>query len=345
MQFSEIHLLLRIEAEAEAARRRPPVRHQPPHSTASAVVVPAALVAWHERFFGEAGHAWLAALPTLAAECLDQWRLRVDGQPTCGAVAFVLPVRRADGTAAVLKLQPVDDETVGEPLALRAWNGDGAVRLLEHDPASGSMLLERLDASRSLATIDDNLVALEILCQILARLCTFPAPEGLRHLADIGADLLDRLPYALSRVTDQADRRILSICARATAELISEPGDRLLHFDLHFGNVLASHTRPRSTGREPWLAIDPKPLVGDPGFELLAALHNRWGDVVATGDVPRAVRHRFDLMTEILALDRGRARGWTLARILQNALWDVEHDTTSWNTEPDKAVAHALLDR
>jgi streptomycin 6-kinase len=344
MQFPEIHLLLRIEAEAAAARRRPPVRAEQSSGSAPLIVVPAELVAWHEKFFGEAGHAWLAALPTLAAECLDRWRLRIDGRPNCGAVALVVPVLRDDGTPAVLKLQPIDDETVGEPLALRTWNGNGAVRLLEHDPASGSMVLERLDASRSLASIADDLAALEILCGILVRLCAGPAPEGVRHLRDIAAGLLDRLPYALSRVADRNFHRLLASCGSATAELVAEPGDRLLHFDLHFGNVLAAF--PEQSGeREPWLAIDPKPLAGDPGFELLAALHNRWDEVVATGDVPRAVHRRFDLMTEVLGLDRERSTGWTLARILLNALWDIENDTTSWHTEPDKAVARALLDR
>jgi streptomycin 6-kinase len=300
------------------------------------------LAASHRRFFGEAGLSWIAALPKLAAECLDRWRLRLDGPPRYGAVALVLSVLRADGTPAALKLQPVDEESVGEPIALRIWNGQGAVRLLEHDPASGSMLLERLDADRSLATVHDDLAALEILSDLLARLCTVPAPQGLRRLADIAADMLDRVPHALSMVAAATERRLLSSCASAVRELLPEPGDRLLHWDLHYDNVLAP---PPSDQREPWLAIDPKPLAGDPGFELLAALHNRWDEVVATGNVPGAVRRRFDLMTERLGLDRQRATGWTLARVLQNALWDVENSATSWHTEPDKAIAQTLLGR
>lgn len=106
--------------------------------------VPEALVSSHEEFFGAAGRAWVAALPDLVAASLRQWSLTPDGPPGCGAVALVLPVRRADGTPAVLKVQPVDDETRGEPDALRAWAGRGAVRLLEHDPGTGTMLLERL---------------------------------------------------------------------------------------------------------------------------------------------------------------------------------------------------------
>ena len=305
------------------------------------IEVPDALVSWHRKFFGESGRAWIDAAPDLAAGLLDRWQLRPDGAPTCGAVALVLPVQRADGALAVLKLQPVSDETVGEPDALRAWNGNGAVRLLDHDPASGSMLLERLNADRSLATVSDDLAALEILSELLARLSAVPAPVGLRRLSDIAADLLDRVPPALTLVRDPSQLRLIQACASALDEVRPEAGDRLLHWDLHYFNILAPHP---SDQREPWLAIDPQPLAGDPGFELLAALHNRWEDAVATGDVSRAIRRRFDLMTDILGLDRKRAAGWTLARVLQNELWDVEHDDTMWHTEPDRAIAETLLE-
>jgi streptomycin 6-kinase len=307
----------------------------------SRIEVPEALVSWHRKWFGECGRAWIDAVPDLAAGLLDCWQLEPDGAPTCGAVALVLPVLRADGTRAVLKLQPVTDDTVGEPDALRAWNGDGAVRLLDHDPSSGSMLLERLNADRSMATIDADLAALEILSELLAQLSAVPAPVGLRRLSDVGADMLDRVPRALTLARDPSQTSLIQACASALEEVLSEAGDRLLHGDLHYFNILAP--RPADQ-REPWLAIDPKPLAGDPGFELLPALHNRWEDAVATGDVTRAIRRRFDLMTDILDLDRKRAAAWTLARVLQYALWDVEHDDTIWHTEPDRAIAQTLLD-
>ncbi len=215
------------------------------------------------------------------------------------------------------------------------------MRLLDHDPGSGSMLLERLDADRSLGAIDDDLAALQILSELLVRLSAFPAPAGLRRLADIGADLLDRVPHALTVARDPSQQRLMRASASALEEVLPEPGDRLLHWDLHYFNVLAPLPADH---REPWLAIDPTPLAGDPSFELLAALHNRWEDAVATGDVRSAVRRRFDLMTDILGLDRTRATAWTLARILQNALWDVEHDDTMWSTEPDRVIAEVLLD-
>lgn len=88
----------------------------------------------------------------------------------------------------------------------------------------------------------------------------------------------------------------------------------------------------------------PRTLAGDPGFELLPALDNRWAEVVASGDVTRMVLRRFDQLTEVLGLDRRRATGWTLGRVLQNALWDVEDGKTA--LEPAQvAIATALLSR
>ncbi|MEW2416459.1 aminoglycoside phosphotransferase family protein [Streptomyces sp. NPDC046866] len=309
--------------------------------TAPRIRIPAALAASHRSFFGASGAAWIAGLPALAAACTARWQLRPDGEPTHGAIALVLPVTRADGTPAVLKLQPVDEETRHEPLALRTWAGHGAVRLLETDPGTGAMLLERLDAGRSPAGVEDEVTAVQILSEVLARLVALPAPEGVRRLGDVAAAMLDAVPGAMTRLVDPADRRTVATCAAALRDLLEEPGDRLLHWDLHYDNVLAPL---EADGRDPWLAIDPKPLAGDPGFELLPALQNRWDDVEASGDVARSVRRRFDLMTEVLALDRRRAAGWTLARVLQNTLWAVE-DGAARTPPVQTAIARALLAR
>ncbi|MFF9025583.1 aminoglycoside phosphotransferase family protein [Streptomyces eurythermus] len=271
--------------------------------------IPGELAETQEMYNGAAGKAFIAALPDLAAEFLDRWGLRLDGPSMNGVSALVLPVVRADGVRAVLKLQLLDEESEGEPVALRAWDGDGAVRLLDHDPATGTMLLERLDENRMLAHLADTREAVLVIARLLAHLTSFPAPPGLRRLGDITARMLERTPRALDRIPDPEARRIVAGCAAAVREVADEPGDRLLHWDLHDENVLAAE-------RADWLAIDPKPLAGDPGFELWPALDNRFEAA--------EVRWRFDAMTDVLGLDRDRARAWTYGRLLQNALWDVE---------------------
>ncbi|GAA2318247.1 aminoglycoside phosphotransferase family protein [Streptomyces hawaiiensis] len=274
--------------------------------------IPRELAASQEKFNGEAGRAFIAGLPEQTAHFLGHWDLKPDGPPMHGVSALVVPVvRTADGTPAVLKLQLLDEESEGEPVALRAWDGDGAVRLLDQDEPTGTMLLERLDENRMLSHVPDTHQAVLTIAELLAHLTSFPAPPGMRSLGDIARTMLDQTPRALGRVPDPETRRVVADLAAAVREVVDEPGDRLLHWDLHFDNVLASD-------RAPWLAIDPKPLAGDPGFELWPALDNRYD--------PDDVLWRFDAMTDILTLDRDRARAWTLARLLQNTLWDIEDD-------------------
>ncbi|WP_124272218.1 aminoglycoside phosphotransferase family protein [Streptomyces sp. ADI96-02] len=287
--------------------------------------------------FGEEGRAWLTGLFALVADMLERWDLERDGAARAGEASLVLPVRLPDGIPAVLRLQMPRQETAAALIGLRTWAGEGMVRLLDHDPGSGSMLLERLDGARTLASIVDDDVAMSILAELQARLVAVPAPRGLRGLGDIASEMLEQVPRAVTHLVDRADRRLLRSWASAVAELAGEPGDRILHWDLHYGNVLAAQ-------REPWIAIDPEPLAGDPGFDLWPALDSRWDDVVAKGDAQRIVRRRFDLLTDVLGLDRARATGWTLGRLLQNSLWDIDDGETRI-APPSVTIAEALLRR
>jgi streptomycin 6-kinase len=285
----------------------------------SEIVVPAELAELHEKYSGEDGRAWIAGLPTLAAAYLDRWQLAIDGLVTSGAVALIIPVACRDGAQAVLKLQPVDDETGGEPAALQAWAGQGAVQLLKHDASSGAMLLERLDASRDLSTMSDDLAAAKIIAELLVQLNSVPAPPGMRRLSNVAAATLDGTPEAIRLAEDREERQLLINCAARFEELITDSLDnRLLHWDLHYFNTLST-----LDGERRWKAIDPKPLSGDSGFELLPALWNRWDDLIKTGNLSHALLRRFDLMTDVLGLDRSRAAGWTLGRVLQVAVWDL----------------------
>ncbi|MFE4175204.1 aminoglycoside phosphotransferase family protein [Streptomyces sp. NPDC056909] len=289
--------------------------------------IPAELAETQSKFLGEAGRAFIEALPGRAADFLERWELRRTGPSMYGMCALVLPVECADGTAAALKLQHLDEESAGEPVALRAWDGDGAVRLLRYDDQTGTLLLERLRA-RDLSGVPSREAVL-ILAELLARLTSARAPAHLRTLGDTAALMLSEVPVLEKSLADEGERRLLRDCAAAVREVVAEPGDRLLHWDLHYENVLAAD-------REPWLAIDPKPLAGDPGFELLPALDNRF-------DASETL-WRFDLLTEALGLDRERARAWTLGRVLQNSLWHIKDGECELDSD-QMSIARSLLAR
>ncbi|GAA2799843.1 aminoglycoside phosphotransferase family protein [Kribbella solani] len=284
--------------------------------------VPGSFAVSYVKMFGIEGEEWIAGLPALVQGLLDRWELKRDGDAGAGEASLVFPVVRTDGSRAALKLQQPREETTAALIGLQAWNGDGIVRMLDHDPQSSAMLLEHLDNSRTLASLEDDDVAITTLAGIMARLHAAPAPEGLRGLGDIAYEMLASVPAAVAALPDPDDQRRVQDWASAVTELVGEPGDRMLHWDLHYDNILAAD-------REPWLAIDPEPLVGDPGFDLWPALDSQWDDVVAKGNPTRVVRRRFDLLTEVLRLDRGRAAGWTRGRLLQNALWDIADGNTA----------------
>ncbi|GAB3826781.1 aminoglycoside phosphotransferase family protein [Kribbella italica] len=289
----------------------------------------------HESHTDETGLRWLKALPETAAGYLDRWQLTLDGTPMHGAASLVLPVRRTTGDPAILKLQPLNDENAGEALALRTWNADDVVHVLEYDDETATLLLERLNP-RTLNDVPDDVEATRILTELLAGLCTTEGPADLRTLEAVATEMVADAPALIPQLADAEEQHLARRCAARVTELLTEPGDRLLHWDLHYDNVMAAD-------RAPWLVIDPKPLAGDPCFELFPALNNRWDELVATGDLNRAIRYRFDLMVDRLAFDRDRAIGWTLGRILQNVLWDLADDESAINPV-QVAIAVALTD-
>jgi streptomycin 6-kinase len=158
-------------------------------------------------------------------------------------------------------------------------------------------------------------------------------------LSDVAAATVAGAPTAAQLLQDADERRLLTDCAARLEELMTDGiGDRLLHWDLHYFNTLSTLDSPQR-----WKAIDPKPLSGDPGFELLPALWNRWDDLVKTGDLSRALLRRFDLMTSILGLDRPRAAAWTAGRVLQNAVWDIVRFDEAQIRDSHRTIAEVLI--
>jgi streptomycin 6-kinase len=266
---------------------------------------------------GDSWATWLAALPRLAADLLDEWELTVDGSVLHGECAVVLPVLTGTGRPAMLKVTWPHWEAETEHIALQRWHGDGAVELLRADPHRFALLLERL-ITQDLTTVPDD-----ESCAVIARLYRrlhVPAPPRLRTLSSQALDWSDRL-LALPR-NAPVPRRFVEQAAALGRSFAQDPATdgMLVHTDLHPLNVLAAE-------REPWLAIDPKPLSGDPHYEVAPLLWNRWDDAVATGDVRGALRRRLDLVCDVAELDRDRARDWVVCRLMHNALWEIEEAT------------------
>ncbi|MEV0215210.1 aminoglycoside phosphotransferase family protein [Micromonospora sp. ALFpr18c] len=255
------------------------------------------------------GRAWLAALPTWLAECAEQWSLR-PGPPFRYAYAsLALPADLPDGTAAVLKLQYPDEDSRHEADALARWDGDGTIRLLAHDPARRALLVERCRPGTPLHELPMDR-ALDVVTGLLPRLWR-PAGAPFTPLADEAAGWIDRMPRAWDRAGRPYERRLLDAALALLTDLVPSQGEQVLvNQDLHAGNVLTAD-------REPWLAIDPKPLTGEREFSVVPMVRGQ-----ELGHSPAAVRHRLDRLSAELGLDTERVRGWTIGHTLAWSIAD-----------------------
>jgi streptomycin 6-kinase len=252
-------------------------------------------------------------LASVTQSQLDQWELRRDGEPSHGSGSMVLPVRTSDGTPAVLKISFPDAASEHEHLVLRRWGGNGAVRLLSADPPRHAILLERLHA-QSLSTLSD-VDACEVVADLYRRLHV-PALPQLRTLTSYleqwtrDFEVLPRGAPIPHRLVEQA--------VSLGRDLADAPADSVVHGNLHYENVLAAD-------REPWLVIAPKPVNGDPHYELAPMLWNRWDEL--SGHIRDGVRRRFYTLVDAAGFDEERARAWVVVRVIQEATRELANPT------------------
>ena len=260
------------------------------------------------------GAEWLASLPSIVESCAEHWSLRVGVPFEDGSVSFVVPVDLGDGTPAVLKINFPEPESEREADALVHWDARGAVRLLASDDGLRVLLVERCVPGAPLWSVDDDEEATRIGSAVLERLWRrAPAAPTFRMLADEAARWATALDVEWSALGRPFHRRILDEGIAACVELGPDQGEYVvLHQDFHGGNVLRAE-------REPWLAIDPKPLVGEREFDAASLLRDRrW--LLGGPDDARRTRRRLDLMSSELGLDRERMRRWGIAHAL---VWGI----------------------
>jgi streptomycin 6-kinase len=262
------------------------------------------------------GPEWLERIPELVQACADAWGLRLGEPYNGGKVGLALRVERADGTPAVLKVNFPDRETEHEAIALGLWRGIGAVRLLEFDDERHALLVERCDPGSQLSDVADEDEANTAATGVLTSIWRRPPrrhPFGL--LVDEAARRARELPARWNALGRPFERPLLDAAVAAYRELGPAQEEAVVcHQDLHGGNIL------RAT-REPWLAIDPTPLVGERAFDTAWLLRDRRASILTDPHPHRRMRRRLDLLSSELALDRERVRSWGIARALA---WGID---------------------
>jgi streptomycin 6-kinase len=304
--------------------------------------IPAYFTAFIADYFGERGAAWLAALPDQLAHYARAWEL--DLLPPFADLSFhyVAPVLRVDGSAAVLKLGVPEEESRTGIAYLRLCSGNGAVRLLEADDERCVLLMEHASAGIPLTRLEDDDAATAIAAGQM-RLLWRPVPAThsfiplarrlgaiarVRELHGHGGGAGPLPEWMLSRAQGLADDL-----------LASAPYERVLHGDLHHDNIVSAQ-------RAPWLAIDSKGLVGDPGFETGALMNNPYGRMETWSAPARHFTRRADILAERLSYPRERILAWSYTQAVLSACWEVLAGTTRYASWVARAEMLAtLLDR
>jgi streptomycin 6-kinase len=252
---------------------------------------------------------------------LSRWGLEADGEPIVTHSSALLPVRRG-GAPLMLKVARAPEERAGARLMVW-WDGDGAARVLEHD--GDALLMERALGPGSLAAmargrLDDE--ASRIFCAAAARL---HAPRD--HPPPVLVPL-DRWFRSLEPAA-AAHGGVLAASAAAARELLAAPRDvTVLHGDLHHDNVL-------DFGARGWLAIDPKGLVGERGFDFANLFCN---PDPRTATAPGRLARQIEVVVDAAGLERARLLRWILAFTGLSAAWSLEDGDA-----PELALAIAGL--
>ena len=265
--------------------------------------------------------AWFEQLPAVIPELQRRWSLSLglpwDRDATC---SWVAPAVRRDGTHVVLKLGMPHMEAEHEIQGLRFWDSAPMVRLLEADETCNALLLERCEPGTSLRDVpeaDKDVV----LAELFQRLWRTPvAPHAFRPLSMMIGAWMGETVAARAHWPDAA---LVESGLRVFEELTATSRDEvLLATDLHAGNVLRAR-------REPWLAIDPKPFVGDRAYDATQHLLNCRERMSAE---PSATIARF---ASLLDVDAERVRKWMFARA-------AAEPRDAW-TQDSLALARALM--
>jgi streptomycin 6-kinase len=259
------------------------------------------------------GRSWLNGLPGVVDQLAARWSLTPGPAFSDAFVSLVLRVQRDDGPSAVLKVQFPHRESDHEAAALLTWGGEGAVALLEHDPSRHALLIERCEPGAHLSTVDAD-GALDVMIALLPRIW-LPAEEPFGTLADEAGHWARDMMRRRDDPDHPLERRFVDAALDALDALAATQGEQvLLHQDLHGDNVLSAR-------REPWLVIDPKPLVGEREFGLASVIRS-----YEFGHSRQQVLRRLDRLAGELGLDRERARLWAFAH------------TVAWGFEADRVL-------
>jgi streptomycin 6-kinase len=274
---------------------------------------------------GKAGQEWLDSIPKRLKVYEAKWALKIL-EPFALSYNYVTSAERADGTPVVLKLGfPEDAEFNSEVAALKLFDGNGAIQLLEEDVEHNAVLLERVMPGLQLSQLDDE-QATQIAAQVAKRLWKpavksesliplerwFRGFEWLRQHFNGGTGPLPE------SIVEKGEKLFAELLRTTTTPM-------LIHGDFHHFNILYSE-------RNGWVTIDPKGVIGDPLYDLSVFLYNPIPTLLEQRDVRQILKRRIEIFSQALDAKPERIIQWGIAQAVLSAIWTVQDNGgDGWN--------------
>ena len=272
---------------------------------------------------GVNGQTWLNSIPSLIAKYEKEWNIKTQ-PPFKLSYNYVCPATTNRGKLVVLKISfPDNKEFLTEVEAIKAFNDDVSIRILEEDLPGGAVLLERADPGSQLSSIKSNSEQVHYASQVIKRLhylITEDQSDLFQSIAD-WAKAFERYRSKFNVATGPLPKKLFDQGEGIFRELLQDKNEQaVLHGDLHSDNILLSDRG--------WLVIDPKGVIGEREFELGAYLRNPYYDLPKGSDYKKVEAGRIIQFSEELGFDKERIRSWALACAVISMIWFLEDENT-----------------
>lgn len=267
--------------------------------------------------YGDAGKKWLDLIPDIINEYEEKWSFHAL-PPYSLSYNYVAPVIVQDGSEAVLKIGfPGDKEFRQGALALKVFNGEGTVKLLNEDLEKGVILLEKLEPGENLLSLSSDQEATRIATGVMKKLWRKPSDDfRFPYVSDWGKGFM-RHREKFNGTSGPLPQKLFDHAEKTFVELEKSMAEKvLLHGDLHQANILSSH-------RAGWLAIDPKGVIGERAYEVGSLLRNP-KQLATNPNLPKILGSRIAILSEELRISKERIIGWGMSQAVLSAVWSVE---------------------
>lgn len=269
---------------------------------------------------GEVGRRWLENLPDIIKQYEQKWAISVL-PPFHLSYNYVAPAKLAEGQNAVLKIAfPRNQEFIYELEALKFFNGEGAIKILQEDRENQAMLLEKAEPGKGARSVSSEKVRTTTVSEVLKRLHRPVTGEMVHLFPDITdwGEAFDRYRLKFPVESGPIPRKLFEKSEKIFKSYGNVKNPVLLHGDLHADNILSS--------KRGWLIIDPKGVVGEPEFELGAYLRSPIYDFPDPGSRKRLVMERIIQFAEELKFDKEKILNWAIACAVISLVWFLEDE-------------------